>query len=166
MNVTLHKWEVDVLPLVSVACLAYNHERYIRDAIEGFLKQRTTFPIEIIIHDDASTDCTSKIIGEYEAKYPNLIKTISQIENQYSIGNNPGIIMLEKANGKYIALCEGDDYWTDPCKLQKQVDFLEANEDFVLCFHKVKILKDGEFLDDFITKVPGEITTIDDLVFG
>jgi len=126
-------------PLVSVCCITYNHEKYIRDAIEGFLMQKTTIPIEILIHDDASTDGTADIIKEYEAKCPDIIKPIYQTENQYSKGINPyPVFVYPRARGKYIALCEGDDYWIDPYKLQKQVDFLEANPDCSLCFHASK----------------------------
>lgn len=128
-------------PLVSICSITYNHEPYIRQCLEGFLMQKCNFNFEVLIHDDASTDSTADIIKEYEAKYPHLIKPIYQTENQYSKG-----IMISptfnwpRARGKYIALCEGDDYWTDPLKLQKQVDFLEANEDCSLCFHPVKMI--------------------------
>lgn len=120
-------------PLVSIGCITYNQVNYIKDTIEGFLLQRTTFPIEIIIHDDASNDNTQQIIREYEEKHPNLIGAIYQSENQYSKGVKPLInIVFNKARGKYIAMCEGDDYWIDPYKLQKQVDFLENNSEFGL----------------------------------
>lgn len=121
--------------VVSISCITYNHEPYIRKCLDGFVMQKTNFIFEVLIHDDASTDGTATIIREYVDKYPNLIKPIFQTENQYSKGvpisqtyNWP------RARGKYIALCEGDDYWTDPYKLQKQVDFLEANSDYSLCF--------------------------------
>lgn len=120
-------------PLVSVCCTTYNHENYIRDVIEGFLIQKITFPFEIIIHDDASTDGTTEIIKEYADKYPELIVPIFQTQNQYSQGIKPWPnFVFPKARGKYIALCEGDDYWTDPYKLQKQVGFLEANREYGL----------------------------------
>ncbi len=153
-------------PFISISCITYNHAKYIRDAIEGFLMQKTTFPIEILIHDDASTDNTANIIREYERHYPNLIKPIYQTENQYSKKtiNIWANITFPRARGKYIALCEGDDYWTDPYKLQKQIDFLEANSDFAICFHKVKILKNGRLIKDYITHVPRDVTTIEDLV--
>jgi glycosyltransferase involved in cell wall biosynthesis len=123
----------NIEPLVSICCLTYNHAPYIRDAIEGFLMQKTNFPIEILIHDDASTDGTADIIREYEAQYPDIIKPIYQTENQYSKGINPyPAFVYPLARGKYIALCEGDDYWIDPYKLQKQVDFLEANPEYGL----------------------------------
>jgi glycosyltransferase involved in cell wall biosynthesis len=103
--------------------------------------QKTTFPFEILIHDDASTDGTVGIIRDYERKYPDLIKPIYQIENQYSQGRTiSATYQFPRAKGKYIALCEGDDYWTDPLKLQKQVDFLEVNEDCSLCFHSAEFI--------------------------
>ena len=112
-------------PMVSVFCTAYNHEAYIRDALEGFVSQQTNFPFEVLIHDDASTDGTANIIREYAQKYPNIIRPVYQTQNQYSqkvpiIKTFLGPI----AQGKYIAYCEGDDYWCDPLKLQRQVDFL------------------------------------------
>jgi len=125
-------------PLVSICCLVYNHEKYIRECLEGFVIQNTDFNIEFLIHDDASTDGTANIIREYEKKYPELIKPIYQTENQYSKGVRPTFAFnIPRAQGKYIAMCEGDDYWTDPLKLQKQVDFLEANPDYIMCFTNV-----------------------------
>lgn len=139
------------LPLVSISCITYNHEKYIRDALEGFLIQKTSFPIEILIHDDASTDETVRIIKEYEAKYPDLVKPIYQIENQYSKGVKiSATYNFPRARGKYIALCEGDDYWTDPLKLQKQVNFLEANPEYSLCFHNATMIyEDNQESRDF-----------------
>jgi len=127
-------------PLVSICCLTYNHGVYIRDAIEGFLIQKTTFPFEILIHDDASIDNTAQIIREYELQYPHLIFPIYQKENQYSKGRRLTLrFNVTRARGKYIALCEGDDYWTDPYKLQKQVDFLETNPEYGLCYTSAKV---------------------------
>lgn len=122
-------------PLVSICCITYNHEDYIRDAIEGFIMQETDFPFEIIIHDDASTDATTDIIREYEIKYPNLIKPIYQTENQYSKGKKATLFTFKVAKGKYIALCEGDDYWIDSLKLQKQIDEMEKHPDCYISFH-------------------------------
>jgi glycosyltransferase involved in cell wall biosynthesis len=124
---------------VSVCMLTYNHELFIRQAIEGVLMQETDFPFEVLIQDDASTDSTADIVREYEAKYPDIIKPIYQTENQFSKGVIVIMPLFKKAKGKYIALCEGDDYWTDPQKLQKQVDFLEANLDYSLCCHCYKV---------------------------
>lgn len=133
VQVANQKWNDDVVPLVSVACFAYNHGKYIRNAIEGFIMQKTTFPIEIIIHDDASRDNTAEIVMDYEIRYPKIIKPIYQRINQHSleIGRVTRLVYTSAA-GKYLAICEGDDYWTDPYKLQKQVDFLENNPDYGL----------------------------------
>ncbi|ASB50954.1 glycosyltransferase family 2 protein [Alkalitalea saponilacus] len=154
-------------PLVSICCMAYNHEKFIKEAIEGFLMQKTNFPFEIVIHDDASTDKTAEIIKSYEEKHPELFVTKYQTVNQYSQGLKPTVHFLyPKARGKYIALCEGDDYWTDPYKLQKQVDFLEENAEYVICFHNAKINKHGELLDDYITRKVPETTDILELAKG
>lgn len=126
--------------IVSVICNTYNHESYIRQCLDGFIMQETTFAFEVLIHDDASIDKTADIIREYEAKYPDIIKPIYQTENQYS--KKIGIMksfQYPRVKGKYIALCEGDDYWIDPLKLQKQVDFLEANHAYGLVYSKAKV---------------------------
>lgn len=126
---------------VSICCTTYNHENYIKDALDSFLMQKTNFKYEILIHDDASTDSTAKIIKEYEYKYPDIIKVIYQTENQYCKNKKVSATFLyPRAKGKYIALCEGDDYWTDENKLQLQVDFLENNDDFALCVHASTML--------------------------
>lgn len=121
-------------PLVSICCIAYNQENYIRETLDGFLMQKTTFSFEIIVHDDASNDKTPNIIKEYADKYPDKFVTILQDENQWSKGGGSifARFVFPRAKGKYIALCEGDDYWTDPLKLQKQVDFLEENQEYSL----------------------------------
>ena len=150
-------------PVVSIACIAYNQELYIAQTIEGFLMQKTTFPFEIIINDDASTDNTTKIIEEYAFNNPNLIFSIFQKENQYSKGLNPlNEFVIPKCKGRYIAICEGDDYWTDPLKLQKQVDFLEKNPDYGLVYSKVKLFnhKDNKFLKK---TYGGKFLSIEDL---
>lgn len=114
--------------LVSIRCLAYNQECYIRQTLDGFVMQQTNFRFEAVVHDDASTDGTAAIIKEYATRYPDIIKPIFETENRYSKHDGSlGRIMNEACTGKYIACCEGDDYWTDPLKLQKQVDILEAN---------------------------------------
>ena len=123
---------------VSVLMLTYNHEKYIAQAVEGVMMQKVDFDFELIIGDDCSTDKTTKIIQGYKNKFPDIIKPILRTEN-IGAGNNY-VDINKKAKGKYIAHCEGDDYWTDPNKLQKQVDFLEANPEYVLCSHNGTIL--------------------------
>lgn len=128
-------------PLVTIRCITYNHEPYIRQCLEGFVMQQTNFKFEAIVHDDASTDGTAAIVAEFAEKYPDIIKPIFQTENQYSKKNGAIRKALNEATrGKYIALCEGDDYWTDPLKLQKQVDFLEANPDYGMCHTAFKVV--------------------------
>lgn len=119
---------------VSIRCFTYNHERFIRQCLEGVVMQKTDFRFEAIVHDDASTDNTAAVIREYAEKYPDIIKPIYETENQYSKHDGSLTrIMNAHTRGKYIAMCEGDDYWTDPYKLQKQVDFLESHPDYVMC---------------------------------
>jgi glycosyltransferase involved in cell wall biosynthesis len=130
--------------IVSIWCVTYNHEKYIRDAIEGFLMQKTNFNFEIVIHDDASTDGTIDILMEYEKKYPELIRVIYETENQYSKFSNPPkfffSVMQRELRGKYIAMCEGDDYWIDTNKLQMQVDYMENHPDCVMTGHDIWML--------------------------
>ncbi len=125
-------------PLVAINCLAYNQENFIRECLDGFVKQQTHFPFVAIVHDDASTDQTAAIIREYASKYPDIIKPILETENRYSKGDNSLSLIMKQAciktGAKYMAFCEADDYWTDPLKLQKQVDFLEANPEYSLCY--------------------------------
>lgn len=127
---------------VSINCITYNHEDYIADAIDSFLMQKTNFNFEILIHDDASIDRTPDIIRRYSEKYPDIIKPIYQVDNQYSKGvTRIGYKYNDlRAKGKYIALCEGDDYWTDPYKLQKQVDYMDSHAECSLCFHAAEIV--------------------------
>ena len=120
---------------VSISCTTYNHEDYIADTIESFLMQKTKFKYEILIHDDASTDRTAEIIKSYEKKYPEIIKPIYQTYNQYSKGVKVWKLNSGRAKGKYIAICEGDDFWTDVSKLQKQVDYMELHPDCSMCVH-------------------------------
>lgn len=133
-------------PIVSILCITYNHEKYIRECLEGFVKQKTTFPFEVIIHDDASTDKTPSIIHEFELKYPNIIRPIYQKVNQWSQGKwFVREFIFPKIRGKYIALCEGDDYWCSSQKLEKQVDILESKPNCHLCVHRVmQIQEDGK----------------------
>lgn len=132
-------------PLVSISCLVFNHAPYLRECLEGFMMQKTDFHFEVLIHDDASTDGSTEIIKEYEARFPDIIKPIYETDNQWVKGRRGSATFnFPRAKGKYIALCEGDDYWTDPLKLQKQVDFLEANPEYSMCFHNAdNLFEDG-----------------------
>ena len=137
-------------PLLAIRCLTYNHEPYIRQCLEGFIIQKTSFPFIAIVHDDASTDKTAEIIEEYALKYPDIIKPILEKENQYSKHDGSLGRILNNAipeSVKYIAMCEGDDYWIDPNKLQKQVCFLENNPEHTLCFHNAKIIYGNKELE-------------------
>lgn len=139
-----------IYPLVTIRCCTYNHGPFIRQCLDGFVMQKTNFRFEAIVHDDASTDGTVKIIREYARKYPDIIKPIYEIENQYSKGDGSvGRIMDAHTHGKYVAICEGDDYWTDPYKLQKQVDFLESHPDYVMCSHRFnQYIQDKNLLEE------------------
>ncbi len=131
--------------LVSICCTTFNHEKFIAYALNGFLIQKTNFAIEILINDDCSEDNTSNILKDYDSRFPGVFKITFQTENQYSKGVKPFTQMVfPNVKGKYIALCEGDDYWTDPFKLQKQVDFLEMNPNYSMCFHKCKIIDEND----------------------
>ena len=142
--------------------MAYNHAKYIRDALDGFVSQQTGFPFEVLVHDDASTDGTDRIIREFHSRYPDIIKPVFQKVNQYSQGVNISKTFLYPLiRGEYVAMCEGDDYWTDPHKLQKQVEALESHPESDICSHRTLRLKNGRF-DGWITpgllsgKVPVE----------
>jgi len=125
---------------VSVLCITYNQEKYIAQTLESIFMQKTNFSYEILVHDDASTDNTQKIAREYEKKFPGVIRPFYEKENQFSLNNKSFLKqMFIDAKGDYIIICEGDDYWTDPLKLQKQVDFLESHKDYGLVFHPVRV---------------------------
>lgn len=129
-------------PLVVIRCITYNQELYIREALEGFVMQKTDFPFVAIVHEDASTDGTAEVLRDYAEKYPDIILPIFEKDNQYSKRDGSLRKIMDKAcevsRAKYIALCEGDDYWIDPFKLQKQIDFLKGNPAFGMCYTKVK----------------------------
>lgn len=154
--------------LVSISCLTYNHEKFIKEAIESFLMQKTNFKYEILIHDDASTDGIQEIIREYEKKYPDVIKPIYQKENQYSKGKKVSFFNNKRAKGKYIAICEGDDYWTDPYKLQKQIDYMEKNEECGMCFHNVGIYDEQkkEEIGEVRPYKKNQISSTEDIIMG
>jgi glycosyltransferase involved in cell wall biosynthesis len=139
-------------PKVSILCITYNQKDYIKQCIDSFLMQKTDFDFEILINDDASNDGTSEILKEYRAKYPDKIILNLQQENQYSKGIRNMMVrfLLPRAKGKYIAICEGDDYWTDKTKLQKQVDFLDSNPDYSVCFHPVRVFFENKEKEDYI----------------
>jgi glycosyltransferase involved in cell wall biosynthesis len=137
VRITEQTWPEGTVPVVTIKCVTYQHVNFIRDAIEGFLMQETTFPVEILIHDDASTDGTADIVREYQAKYPQLIRTVLQTENQYSKGREASSRARKPFNemvrGEFIALCEGDDYWISPRKLEKQLRLMERAPQALLC---------------------------------
>lgn len=150
--------EINSRKKVSCHVITYNHINYISQCLDGILMQKTAFDFEIIIGDDLSDDGTRELVQQYADKYPDLIKLNLREKRGIGIpGKENFVSTLNMCHGEYISLCDGDDYWTDPLKLQKQVDFLEANKDYVLCFHKVDILQpDGKIVADFITKIPTE----------
>lgn len=181
-------------PKVLVRCMTYNHEKYIEDALNGFIMQKTDFPFIVAVVDDASTDNNVKVINEFISKNCNKIKNYIEEDKEYGkviqsqVTNNPNchfyVVLLNKNHysdpnkralrhfyyrfiedqAKYIAMCEGDDYWTDPYKLQKQVDYMESHPECAVCFHPVMVhdQRTGEEYPDTLTKVP-QITTIHDL---
>jgi len=148
-------------PLVSVQMITYNHECYIEDAIEGVLKQKTTFNIELVIGEDLSTDSTREICIKYAKKYPGIIKLLPSECNVGMIRN--ALRTINACTGKYIAVCEGDDYWIDPYKLQKQFDYLDSNSDYGMVFSKVRVYieKNKKFKKDCFGKI---VSSLDDLL--
>lgn len=144
-NEVMRSWrsEAGSSPVISIMCFSYNHEKYIKDAIDGFLIQKTEYPFEIIVHDDASEDSTTKIIQGYVENYPNIIKLVAQSTNQYSKGEWPYALAIPHCSGEFTAVCEGDDYWTDPSKLQEQVSFLRNNPEYSFSSHSVEFIFDG-----------------------
>jgi glycosyltransferase involved in cell wall biosynthesis len=138
-------WPPSTVPVVSISCIAYNHKNFITEAIESFLMQETTFPVEILIHDDASSDGTAEIIKRYEQRFPLLIKPIYQKKNQYSKGVRISwVYQWPRVKGEFVALCEGDDYWVSQNKLEKQVKFLRENEDAKFVFHNSFVIYEAE----------------------
>ncbi len=152
---------------VSIVCNTYNHEKYIKDAINGFLMQKTNFKFEILIHDDCSTDNTANIVKEYQEKYPQIIKPIFQTKNQYSKGVNITLdIQHPRAKGRYFAFCEGDDYWTDPLKLQKQYDLMESRPEIYMCGHKTNYLDcvKQKFIKHLEPMAENNIVSVEDVI--
>ncbi len=146
-------------PQVSILCLTYNQESYIRQTLDSFLAQKTNFDFEIIINDDASTDGTVDILREYESKHGDIIRLVLQDENQYSQGARGILIknILPLARGKYIATCDGDDFFISEDKLQIQFDFMERNPDYAICFHSVKAFTEGNKFGDEVWSIKGDM---------
>lgn len=152
----------DAFPLVCVDMITYNQEAYIEKAIESVLMQQTTFKFVLVICEDCSTDATREIVKRYQKNHPDKIILKLPENNLGMLYNETSNVAL--CNSKYLAWCEGDDYWTDPFKLQKQVDFLENNPDYVLCFHQMQVQEpDGKLTPDYITNVPEHHETLEDL---
>lgn len=139
-----HDWPVGTRPLVSILCPTYNHERFITTCLEGFLLQETTFPVEIIVQDDASTDGTAVIIRDYAQCHPRLFRAVFHETNQYSRGRKPALLAFQHSRGDYIATCEGDDFWSLPSKLERQIAIFDSNPECILCGGRVYVQRDGE----------------------
>lgn len=146
----MKNWDGNLItPVVSICCTTYNHEFYIAEAIDSFLMQKTPFPFEILIRDDCSTDKTADIILEYASKYPKIIKVSIELENQFEKGIKPLPVLYAIAKGNYIAICEGDDYWMDPYKLQKQVKFLQENNEYVITYSSVNAFNENGIIKEY-----------------
>lgn len=144
---------------VSACIIAYNHEDYIKQCLDGALSQIVNFDYEIVISEDCSTDRTREIVKEYQQKYPDKIKLFLNEKNLGLIGN--WVKSLERCQGEYVAICEGDDYWTDPYKLQKQVDFLDNNPDFALSGHNGNIIKNNQIIGIYCESSHPEIINLE-----
>lgn len=165
----MKNWQGDISePVVSICCITYNHEKYIEEAIDSFLMQETDFPFEIVIGEDCSIDNTAKIVKIYSNKYPNIIKATIRTQNAGGMGKNNFIETLFKCKGEYIAMCEGDDYWTDSTKLQKQVDFLKDNKKYMACYHNTGILRENKNKNnlELISNTIKDIFKIEDFAKG
>jgi len=151
---------------VSVTVHVYNHEKFIANTLESIVSQQTTFPFEVIVGDDCSTDGSREIIRAYQEKYPEIIKPLFHPQNLGGYGKMNALATFEVAQGEYIATVDGDDYWIDPLKLQKQIDFLDAHPDFIACFHNAIIrFDDGAFPDTNVNPIDQkDVITVDDLV--
>jgi len=175
VRITEQSWPEETVPVVSIFCITYNHADFIRQAIEGFLRQETTFPVEIFIHDDASTDGTADIVRDYQAAYPRLFSIVTQAENKYStVGSRVFFECLTRQRGEFVALCEGDDYWSDHNKLEIQIRLLRETTELAGCFHRTtlvdtdnKVIKQDYFISeqkqfdfrDCITKLKKQYAT-------
>lgn len=154
--------------MVSICCLVYNHEKYLRKCLNGFMMQKTNFKFEVLIHDDASTDGSADIIREYEKKYPDIIKPIYQKENQYSKGVKISwTFQYPRARGKYIAFCEGDDFWTSPYKLQRQFDYMQTNKNVGICVHQVaRYSMESKFFSFQTNQFADRDYSVDEVILG
>lgn len=137
-------WPEGTRPLVSILCPTYNHERFIAACLEGFLLQETTFPVEIIVQDDASTDGTADIVRTYTRRHPQLFRPVFHETNQYSRGRKPTLLAFRHSHGDYIATCEGDDFWCLPAKLERQIAIFDSNPECILCGGRVYVQRDGQ----------------------
>lgn len=153
--------------LVAIHCLVYNHEPYLRQCLDGFVMQKTNFRYAAIVHEDVSTDGSAAIIREYAEKYPDIIMPIFETENQWSKQDGSLARIMDDAinatGAKYVAMCEGDDYWTDPYKLQKQVDFMESHPEYVACFHNA-IVDNGRGRSLFNSLMENHYPTTEDII--
>jgi len=145
----MQNWESRAIPTVSIACVVFNHEKYIEQTLDSFLAQETNFSFEVLIHDDVSNDGTIVLIEKYRAKYPNIIKPLYQDVNQYSEGKNPLGLLFPEVKGEYMAVCDGDDYWTDTQKLQIQIDEMKRYPWLDMSFHYASELMGGKRCQDF-----------------
>ena len=153
----MKNWQGDISePVVSICCITYNHEQYISEAINSFLMQETDFPFEVVIGEDCSTDNTRKIVEKYKEMYPNIIKLIVS-ENNVGMQAN-GQRTMEACIGEYMALCEGDDYWTDKNKLQIQKDFLKSNPEYIICYTDVEAFNENGIIQDYIGGATKDLT--------
>ena len=154
--------------MVSVICCAFNQEKYIEDALKGFVMQKTSFAFEVLVSDDASTDGTAEIIRRYEKEYPDLIKPLYLTENQYSKGIYPGALLLKQAKGRYSAFCEGDDYWISEDKLQRQFEALEAHPECDMCAHTALMIRaaDQKLVGKVEPMQEDGILTMDQVIIG
>jgi glycosyltransferase involved in cell wall biosynthesis len=150
------KFEENETPILTIFCWTYNDVQFITKCIESVLEQITDFPVEIMVHDDASNDGTKEILIEYSLKYPSLFNNIFNEDNKWSKGINVSIPLFNKPKGKYISLLHGDDYWIDPYKLQKQVNFLESSTNYSFCFHKIHYFNNDLLLGNYYKQPDSE----------
>lgn len=162
-----------IVPIVSVCVATYQHVNYIKACIEGAVMQKTKFPIEIIIGDDGSVDGTTEICKQYAEQYPDKIRFYDRNREMCRVFDEQGDVVrscnwgwtLKQARGKYIAICEGDDYWIDPLKLQKQVDFLESNPEYSMCSSNCYYCSNLDDVKEYNYYVPKSIITLNDLLY-